>query len=123
MTPRARDEAYVKSELKERLEASNQVRVLVGESTKHLRKIVGWEIDLALDLCLPVIVVNLNDNRWMDDDRCPASLRTGCIVHIAYKAAIIKHALENFPQEFGGRNRTETGSRRYPDDVYYRLGI
>ncbi len=123
MTARAQDEAYVKSELRKRMEVSNQVLVLVGESTKYLRKFVGWEIDLALDLNLPIIVVNLNDKRFMDDDRCPVPLRTGYIVHVSFKRAIIKYVLENFPAEFRGRDRAATGSRIYNDDVYQSLGI
>src|SRR6266478_7585716 len=108
MTARAQDEAYVKSELRKRMEVSNQVLVLVGESTKYLRKFVGWEIDLALDLNLPIIVVNLNDKRRMDADRCPVPLRTGYIVHVSFKRAIIKYVLENFPAEFRGRDRAAT---------------
>jgi len=123
MTGRAQAEAYVKSELRKRMEASNQVVVLVGESTKNLRKFVGWEIDLALNLELPIIVVNLNGKRRTDSDRCPVALRTGYVVHVAYKRAIIKYALENFPTEFGGRDRTATGPRHYGDNVYQRLGI
>jgi len=123
MTPRAQDESYVKSELRKRMQASQQVLVLVGESTKNLRKYVGWEIDLALKLALPIIVVNLNGKRVMDAEFCPVSLRTGYIAHIEYKRAIIKHALENFPNEFAGRNRAETTSRFYGDDIYRRLGI
>ena len=123
MTARAQDESYVKSELRRRMEASDQVLVLVGESTKYLRKFVGWEIDLALNLGLPIMVVNLNDKRRMDDDLCPVPLRTGYIVHIGYKRAIIKYALENFPAEFRARDRAETGSRVYPNEVYQRLGL
>lgn len=123
MTSRAQDEAYVKSELRKRMQASNQVLVLVGESTKNLHKFVGWEIDLALKLNLPIIVVNLNNKRELDVDRCPVSLRTGYVVHLAFKRAIIKHALENFPAEFAGRDRNATGHRHYADDVYKRLGI
>lgn len=123
MTSAAQDEAYVKSELRKRMEASDQVLVLVGESTKNLRKFVGWEIDLASQLGLPIIVVNLNDKRQMDPDRCPVPLRTGYIVHISYKRAIIKYALDNFPAEFRGRDRIATGPRIYGDDVYQSLGI
>ncbi len=123
MTGRAQDEAYVKSELRKRMEASEQVIVLVGESTKNLWKFVGWEIDLAVSLRLPIIVVNLNGNRQMDSDRCPVPLRTGYIVHVAYKRAIIKHALEYFPSEFARRDRTLTVDRRYNDEVYRRLGL
>jgi hypothetical protein len=123
MTGRAQNETYVKSELKKRMEASNQVLVLVGESTKYLRKFVGWEIDLALKLDLPVIVVNLNDKHCMDEDLCPVPLRTGYIVHISYKRAIIKYALDNFPAEFRGRDRAAIAPRVYSDDIYQRLGI
>jgi antiphage defense system Thoeris ThsB-like protein len=123
MTGRAQDEAYVKSELRKRMIASAQVIVLVGESTKNLRKFVGWEIDLAVNLGLPIIVVNLNENRQMDCDRCPVPLRTGYIVHVAYKRVIIRHALENFPAEFAQRDRTLTGSRYYTDETYRNLGL
>ena len=123
MTGRAQDEAYVKSELRKRMEASSQVMVLVGESTKSLRKFVGWEIDLAMTLGLPIIVVNLNENRNMDPGRCPVPLRTGYIVHVAYKRAIIKYALENFPREFVGRDANATGPRYYSDEVYRKLGL
>ena len=111
MTGRAEDEAYVKSELRKRMKASNQVVVLVGESTKYLRKFVGWEIDLALELGLPIIVVNLNEKRQMDSDRCPVPLRAGYVVHVPFKGAIIKYALENFPTEFGARDRSLTSPR------------
>lgn len=123
MTGAAQSEAYVKSELRKRMKASSQVVVLVGESTKNLRKFVGWEVDLALELNLPIIVVNLNGKRHMDGDLCPVPLRTGYIVHVAYKRAIIKHALEQFPAEFAARDRKDTGCRFYGDDVYRRLGL
>lgn len=123
MTGRAQDEAYVKSELRKRMEASKQVIVLVGESTKNLRKFVGWEIDLALSLGLPIIVVNLNFKREMDSDRCPVPLRAGYTVHVAFKRAIIKHALDNFPNEFARRDRNSTSARVYSDEVYRKLGL
>jgi hypothetical protein len=123
MTGRAQDEAYVKSELRKRMEASKQVVVLVGESTKNLRKFVGWEIDLAVSLGLPIIVVNLNEKRQTDSDRCPVPLRTGYVVHVAYKRAIIKYALENFPREFAQRDRNSTGCRHYGDEIYRSLGL
>jgi hypothetical protein len=122
MTSRAQDEAYVKSELRKRMKAASQVVVLVGESTKNLRKFVGWEIDLAVELDLPIIVVNLNNERQMDSERCPVPLRTGYRVHIAYKRAIIKYALDNFPDEFTARG-SKTGPRVYNDSVYASLGL
>jgi hypothetical protein len=123
MTGRAQDEAYVKSQLRKRMEASKQVIVLVGESTKNLRKFVGWEIDLAVSLGLPIIVVNLNDRRQLDSDRCPVPLRNGYIVHVAFKRAVIKLALDSFPGEFARRDKNLTGNRYYNDEVYRSLGL
>src|SRR3954453_13386164 len=42
MTARARGEIYVKSKLRERMNRSTAVVVLVGESTKFLHKYVRW---------------------------------------------------------------------------------
>ena len=122
MTGRAQDEAYVKRELRKRMLAATQVIVLVGGSTKSLRKYVGWEIDLALEMNLPIIVVNLNDARAMDSNRCPAALRTGFVVHVAFFRAIIKHALDNFPSEYR-RRTSDAGPRFYGDEVYNQLGL
>ena len=123
MTGNAQYEPYVKSELRKRMIESNQVIVLVGESTKNLRKFVCWEIDLAVELRLPIIVVNLNDKRIMDNDRCPVALRTTYSVHVPFKRAIIKYALEGFPGEFAGRPRDATGPRVYGNQIYQSLGI
>ena len=123
MTSRAQDEAYVKSELRKRMKGSDQALVLVGESTKYLRKFVAWEIDLAIDLGLPIIVVNLNDKRRMDSEHCPVPLRTGYVVHVAFKRAIIKYALEHFSGEFARRDRSLKDDRYYTDDLYRQFGI
>jgi MTH538 TIR-like domain (DUF1863) len=58
MTARAENEAYVKSQLRERFRKAKQAAVIVGESTKYLRKFVAWEIDIAKQGDLPIIVVN-----------------------------------------------------------------
>jgi hypothetical protein len=58
MTGRARGEAYVKSKLRERMNRSTAVIVVVGDSTKFLHKYVYWEIELAIKPCLSLIAVN-----------------------------------------------------------------
>jgi hypothetical protein len=115
MTDRAQGEYYVKGKLRERMNKSRAFVLLVGESTKHLHKYVGWEIDLALEMGLPVIVVNLNNKTEMDGDRCPAKLRDACAVHIPFKLAAIRHALDSWPVEFRRLNSAEKakGWRNY----------
>ncbi len=125
MTSRAQDESYVKSHLRERMKGSKQAIVLVGESTKDLRKYVPWEIDLALEQDLPIIVVNLNGTRQMDSSRCPEVLRNKCVVHVDFKLKIIKHALDNWPTEY--RRLTADvkagGGRIYNSSIYANFGI
>lgn len=116
MTARAENEAYVKSQLRERFKKAAQAIVIVGESTKNLRKFVAWEIDLAKEKGLPIIVVNLKSGqREMDSDLCPASLRYHCAVHVDFKMKIIKHALDNWPSEYAGFSAQvrAQGARRF----------
>jgi hypothetical protein len=118
MTARARGEAYVKSKLRERMNRSRAVVVLVGESTKFLHKYVRWEIELAIELGLPLIAVNLNKMPGLDDARCPAILRDTCAVHIPFTLAAIKHALDDWPTKYRSLPPTErTGSWSYPEKL------
>jgi hypothetical protein len=100
MTSRAQNEAYVKSVLRERMKASSALVVIVGENTKNLHKYVRWEIELALELGLPIIVSNLNNTNGMDAELCPAILRSACAIHVPFKKDAIKFALEQWPSAF-----------------------
>ena len=135
MTARARGEYYVKGKLRERMNKSKAFVLLVGESTKHLHKYVGWEIDLAVELGLPIVVVNLNNKSGLDRDNCPAKIRSGllkknrsargspspsaCAVHIPFKLAAIRHALDRWPAEFRGLSQAKkaAGARQYPEGL------
>ncbi|SFV28870.1 TIR domain-containing protein [Hyphomicrobium facile] len=101
MSGRAQYEQYVKSKLRERMEESDAVVVLIGEKTKNLYKYIRWELDLALDLGLPIIAANLNKTNGQDADLCPAIIRDkACVVHIPYTLKALKHAMTNFPGFF-----------------------
>ena len=105
MTGRAQNEQYVKAQLKERMLNSDCVTILVGESTKNLYKYVRWEIELAQELGLPIVVVNLNNSNRQDNKLCPALLRDTCCVHVPFKLAAIKQALDGWPSEYRRLNR------------------
>jgi hypothetical protein len=125
MTARARGEAYVKGNLRARMEKSQSVMALVGESTKDLFKFIRWELDLALELGKPLIVANLNNKRGIDRDRCPPIIAGECAVHIPFKLAIIKHALDTWPRGLRALNGEERarGPRHYNADIYTKLGL
>jgi len=107
MTGRAQNEYYVKSILKERMQRSDAFVLIVGESTRYLFEFVRWEIELALQLDLPIIVVNLNNKTIMDSERCPPILQNACAIHIPFKKDAIKFALEDFTKAFRTLGATE----------------
>lgn len=125
MTSRAQGEEYVKRNLRARMSQSKAVVVVVGEKTKNLFRFVRWEIDLALELGLPIIVVNLNNRYKLDEARCPPILRNKCAVHVPFKLKAIKHALDNFTSEFARFSAQERagGDRYYDATVYQGMGI
>lgn len=125
MTGAAQDERYVKSKLRERMEKSSAVLVLVGEKTKNLYKFVRWELELALELGLPLIVANLNEKRDIDRDFCPPIIKEACAIHIPFKLAAIRKALDHWPGRFRSLNSVERGKgpRVYSAEVYKDLGL
>lgn len=52
-----------------------------------------WELELARELKKPIIVVNLNKTRQMDDALCPAILKIECVIHVAYERDITRFAM------------------------------
>ncbi len=115
-------ETTVKRKLSERFSSAKQIIVLIGESTRNLYRYVRWELDVALDLDLPIIAVNLNGKRSIDTNLCPPIIRDEFVVHIPFRMRIIKYALDNFPDE-QARNSTEYGARLYNQSVYDSLGL
>lgn len=114
-------EATVKRKLKERIGNTKQAIVLIGEKTKNLFRYVRWEMDTMLELGIPIVAVNLNGKRMLDDDLCPPILKGTPTVHVAYRAKIIEHALGNFCDNFEGlKNKRDL---YYEDSVYKGLGL
>jgi hypothetical protein len=71
----------VKAKLKERM---NNSAALVVEKARNLYKFVRWEIELALELGVPIIVANLNNKTKLDTGLCPAILRDACAIHVPF---------------------------------------
>ena len=108
------------------MKQSEALVVIVGESTKNLYKFVRWEIEFALELGLPIIVANLNNQTVMDPDRCPPLLRDACAIHVPFKKEAIKYALANFPAAFIKLNAEEKlkGWRYYDNPKWYKdMGV
>lgn len=117
-------EESIKRQLKERMNNSKIIVILVGESTRYLYKFVRWEIEVALNMGLPIIVVNLNNKRSIDNNNCPPIIRDKLSIHIPYKAKIMQYALENWPSSHEAHLKNgESGAYHYKDSVYQSLDL
>jgi hypothetical protein len=117
-------EESIKAQLRIRLQNSKIFVLLVGDKTRYLTKFVRWEIEQALARKMPIIAVNLNGKRRMDNDRCPPALRDQLAVHISFNPAIMQYALEHWPNaDFEYRKKGKTGPYIYIDSTYSQLGL
>ena len=92
-------EESIKQQLRIRLLNSKLFILLVGEHTKYLRKFVPWEIEQAVRLDLPILVVNLNQYWKMDSERCPTNLTSCLSLHIPYSPNVIQYAMDDWPEQ------------------------
>lgn len=118
-------EESVKRGLRERFQTATQAVLLVGEHTRYLYQYVRWEIDVAQELELPIIVANLNGKRSYNETLCPPIIRNYYAVHVSFQPAIIKYALDDFPSEFhrNKNNPAEGKIREYSTNIYASLGL
>ena len=86
-------EQSIKANLRTRFLNSKTFVLLVGDSTRYLTKFVKWEIEQAIKLDLPIIVVNLNGKRSMDESRCPPAAKDALAMHISFNQSIMRYAL------------------------------
>lgn len=107
------NEATIKAKLRERLNNTKQAILIVGENTKNLYKFVRWEIEVALELDLPIIAVNLcMTNR--ETDRTPPILKNRAyFVSVPFEMKKIKYALDNFPSEHATQKSQAPSPRFY----------
>ena len=110
----------IKKQLHERLENSKLFILLIGESTSRLTRFVEYEVETAMRMRLPIICVNLNGSR-IADQREPKWFNNYPRVHVAFKEKIIKHAIENWPNDY--YSRYGTGHYYFADLIYIRLGL
>jgi hypothetical protein len=115
-------EETIKVKLRERMNNSKVIVVLVGEHTKNLYKFVRWEIETAISMNLPIIVVNLNGLKEMDSEKCPPILKNTLAIHIPFGCKIMQYALENWPDEhYLYQKNNKCGAYYYKDNVYEKL--
>jgi len=98
-------EETIKGKLRERMNNSKQVIVLVGERTKYNHKYVRWEQELAIKQDLPIIAVNLNKANGLTDLTPPILKENAWFVSVPFEMKKIKHALDKFPDQYANTRK------------------
>ena len=121
----AQSEAYVKRRLREHMGQASVCIVLVGEHTRHVEPFIRWQLELALELDLPLVVANLNGMQTVDQERCPPIIRNACSMHVPFRMTAIRYAMNRFPPAYRGMSywAKAQGSRHYPNAQYATLGL
>jgi len=115
-------EETIKAKLRERLRNTKVLVVLIGENTKNLYKYVRWEIEWAIEKNIPIIAVNLNKMKIMDDKLCPPILKDKLAIHIPFGQKIMDYALNHWPASYESHKmKGDTGAFTYKDSVYENL--
>ena len=106
-------EDTIKRRLRERLNNTKQMIVLVGDSTKNLYKFVRWEMEQAINLDIPIIAANL-DKATEATSKTPAILKERAyFVNVPFGPRKIKYALDHFPSEYTRNKKQAPSSRIY----------
>jgi MTH538 TIR-like domain (DUF1863) len=122
--PTLTSEITIKRQLRERFANTKDFIILVGDQTRYHHKYVRWEIEQALALNLPVIIVNLNKHRYIDPELCPPIVRGQLAIHVSFDHRIIRYALDYWSVEHFTKQRAgQTGPYSYSDSTYRQLGI
>lgn len=87
-------EDTIKRNLRERLKNTKIMIVLIGEKTKNHYKFVRWEMEVAINMGIPIIGVNLNGKTGIDNDRCPAIIRNVAREFVPFELNAIKNAMD-----------------------------
>ncbi|MBL7998876.1 MAG: TIR domain-containing protein [Candidatus Kapabacteria bacterium] len=118
------NEETIKRKLRDRLSHTKVFVLLVGEQTRYLYKFVKWEIEQAINMNRPIICVNLNGKRSIDNDRCPPILRDELALHVSFNAKIIEKALTNWEVlHYEFRNEGKSCDFYFDVEVYKKLGL
>ncbi len=116
----------IKRQLRDRMKNSKVFVLLLGEKTKYMTRFVKWEVEYAIYLRLPIIVVNLNGRRDIDVTRMPRWLDNYCCICCSYNSKILQYSLENWPalhKAIINNSNYNSTHRMWKDSVYFNLGI
>lgn len=118
------NEDTIKRRLRERLNNTKLLIVLVGESTKNLYRFVRWEIEMALNMEIPIIAVNIINDETRIYDNFPPLLRNELVINVQFRQSLIRYSIDNWIAEnelLKGQNIKN--NRVWVERIYKELGL
>lgn len=113
-------EAQIKQKLRERMNNSKQVIVLVGEKTKYNHTYVRWEQELAINQNLPIIAVNIDGHNGSTKNTPPILMESAYFLSVPFEMRKIKYALNNFPENHAKYSKNGPARKIYIwDDIQH----
>ena len=116
----------IKKQLSKRMANSKIFVLLLGDKTKYLIKFVKWEVEHAISLNLPIVVVNLNNARYVDKSKMPSWLENKLSISCSFNSKIVQYSLENWGHHHYGYQKNDEKKNkhyRWKDSVYEELGL
>jgi len=119
--------ATIKHNLRERMKNAKQVVLLGSPDAKKKGgdgvSFLAYEIQIAIELKLPIVVAHLDGSRKGNSANYPKPLTAESYhtMSVSFQVAIIKYALDHYSATFTGSDGT--GERIYKESVYAELGL
>ncbi len=117
----------IRRKLRERLANTKQVVLLLGSKTRSVAgtsaRFLYYEVEIIQKLELPVVFVNLDGSREVQEALMPVALRTAYSLSVSFQPTIIKHALDSWTNAFPQERLTKTGPHQYNASLYRQLGL
>ena len=117
----------IKRNLRERMKNAKQVVLLGSKDGKRKgsdgASFLAYEIEVIIEFNLPVVVVNLDQDRNVDENYIPDPLLTEkyYTLSVSYQPKIIMHALNNYATSFATSDKK--GPYQYKPEVYKELEL
>jgi hypothetical protein len=117
----------IKRNLRERLKNAKQVILLGSADAKRKGSdgvsFLAHEIEVAIEFKLPIVVVNLDQDRTVDTNFIPSPLMKAnyYTISVSYQPKIIMYALDNYADGFASSENT--GRYFYKPETYAKLGL
>ena len=116
----------IKQQLRIRMANSKMFVLLLGNHTRYHTRFVKWEVEHAIYLKLPIVVVNINDKRYIDSTKMPTWLDGYPCIVCSFNARILQYSLENWGAWHKEYIKDPVKSKKHytwKDSVYISLGL